>query len=168
MPTAYPWALWWHVLHALHTSLYPQTCQQGKEVSDASCNAKTAILWNRRSFLCSCATSWIKHWNRALQMRRSVDFWYHQISQSYVVGNVKYTVTTDVSCTLGIAYIEVTTLSPTSSNCSGWYWCRFLIPPANCTAALAALVANCFTEALLSVHFFAVCFVLAIMKVLLF
>jgi hypothetical protein len=35
-------------------------------------------------------------------------------------------------------------------------------------AALAAFVANCFTEALPPVDFFAVCFVLTIMKVLLF
>jgi hypothetical protein len=42
-----------------------------------------------------------------------------------------------------------------------------LIPPAG-AAALAAFVANCFTEALLPVDFFVVCFVLAIMKVLLF
>jgi hypothetical protein len=25
LPTAYPWALWWHILHAWLTSLYPQT-----------------------------------------------------------------------------------------------------------------------------------------------
>jgi amino acid permease len=35
-----------------------------------------------------------------------------------------------------------------------------LIPPAAGAAALAAFVANCFTEALLPVEFFAVCFVL--------
>ena len=50
----------------------------------------------------------------------------------------------------------------------GWYRCGFLIPPADGAAALAAFVANCFTEALPPVDFFAVCFVLAIMKVLLF
>jgi hypothetical protein len=44
-----------------------------------------------------------------LRMRRSVDFWYCQISQSYVVGNVRYTVTIDVSYTLGIVHIEVVT-----------------------------------------------------------
>jgi hypothetical protein len=43
-----------------------------------------------------------------------------------------------------------------------------LIPPAAGAAALAAFVANCFTEALLPVDFFAICFVLAKMKVLLF
>jgi hypothetical protein len=43
-----------------------------------------------------------------------------------------------------------------------------LISPADGTAALAAFVANCFTKALLPVNFFAVFFVLAIMKVLLF
>jgi hypothetical protein len=47
--------------------------------------------------------------NWALRMRRSVDFWYCQISQSYVVGNVRYTVTIDVSYTLGIVHIEVVT-----------------------------------------------------------
>ncbi len=35
--------------------------------------------------------------------------------------------------------------------------------PADGADAIAAFVANCFTEALLSVVFFAVCFVLAIM-----
>ncbi len=30
--------------------------------SEASCNAKTAILWNCRSVLCSCAILWTKHW----------------------------------------------------------------------------------------------------------
>jgi hypothetical protein len=30
-------------------------------------------------------------------MRRSIDFWYPQISQSYVVGNVRYSVRIDVS-----------------------------------------------------------------------
>jgi hypothetical protein len=41
-------------------------------------------------------------------------------------------------------------------------------PPADGAATLAAFVANCFEEALPPVDFFAVCFVLAIMKVLLF
>jgi hypothetical protein len=41
-------------------------------------------------------------------------------------------------------------------------------PPAAGTAALAAFVANCLLEALPPVDFFAVCFVLAIIKVLLF
>jgi hypothetical protein len=41
-------------------------------------------------------------------------------------------------------------------------------PTAAGTAALAAFVANCFTEALPPIDFFVVCFVLAIMKVLLF
>jgi hypothetical protein len=36
------------------------------------------------------------------------------------------------------------------------------------TAALTAFVANCFTEALPPVDFFAICFIHAIMKVLLF
>jgi hypothetical protein len=41
-------------------------------------------------------------------------------------------------------------------------------PPPDVTATLAAFVADCFTEALLPVDFFAGCFILAIMKVLLF
>jgi hypothetical protein len=41
-------------------------------------------------------------------------------------------------------------------------------PPAFGAAALAAFAANCFREALPPVDFFADCFVLAIMKVLLF
>jgi hypothetical protein len=42
-------------------------------------------------------------------------------------------------------------------------------PPCCWCCCLAALfVANCLTEALLPVDFFAVCFILAIMKVLLF
>jgi hypothetical protein len=60
-----------------------------------------------------------KRWKGALRMRSSVDFWYFQISQSYVVENVKYTVTIDVSITLGIAHIEVMTWhQATYSNCS--------------------------------------------------
>ncbi len=109
--------------------------------SEASCNAKTAILWNCRSVLCSCAILWTKHWKAI-----------------------------DVSYTLGIVHIEVTTWAPTYINCS---WtvssdAAILIPPADGTAALAAFVANCFTEALPPVDFLAVCFVLSIMKVLLF
>jgi hypothetical protein len=86
--------------------------------SEASCNAKTAVLWNRRSILCSCAILWTKCWKGALQMRTSVDFWYLWISLSYVVGNVRNTVTIDVSYTLGNVHIEVTTWAPTYSNCS--------------------------------------------------
>jgi hypothetical protein len=50
----------------------------------------------------------------------------------------------------------------------GQYRCGFLIPPADSADDLAAFVANCFTEALLPVNFFALCFILTIMKVLLF
>jgi hypothetical protein len=106
-----------------------------KEASDASCNAKTAILWNHRSILCSCPTLQTKYWKGTLRMRRSVDFWYCWISWCYVVGNVRYTVTIDVSYTLGIAHIEVTTWAPTYRNCSWiismqlfdapcWWHCR--------------------------------------------
>jgi hypothetical protein len=65
----------------------------------------------------------------ALAMRRSVDFWYLWISWSYVVGNVRYTVTIDVSYTLGIAHIEVTTWAPTYSNCSQMVLMRLFDSP---------------------------------------
>ncbi len=137
--------------------------------SDASCNAKkSAVLWNCRSFLCSSATLQTKCWKGALRMRKSVDFWYHQISWSYVVGNVRYTVTIDNGYMLGISHIEVMTWSPTYSNCSWMISMQLFDYPANDAAILAAFVANCFTEALQPVHIFPVCFVLAIMKVLLF
>jgi hypothetical protein len=45
------------------------------------------------------------------------------------------------------------------------FWIPLLAAGA---AALEAYVANCFLEALLPVNFFAVCIILAIMKVLLF
>jgi hypothetical protein len=50
----------------------------------------------------------------------------------------------------------------------GQYWCGFLNPTADGADAIAAFLANCFSEALLPVDFFAVCLVLPIMKVLLF
>jgi hypothetical protein len=50
----------------------------------------------------------------------------------------------------------------------GWYQCSFLIPPAGGAATLAAFVANCLTEAIPPVDFLAVCFILALMNVLLF
>ena len=84
------------------------------------------------------------------------------------MGNVRYTVRIDVSITLGIAHIEVMTWHQLTATVPGWYRCGFLIPPADGAAALAAFVANCFTEALLPVDFFAVYFILAIMKVLFF
>ena len=71
---------------------------------------------------------------------------------------------------LGIAYIEKSHVMITNlqqlflDDIDAAFWS----PPAAGTAALAAFVANCFTEALLPVDFFAVCFILAIMKVLLF
>jgi hypothetical protein len=88
-------------------------CMNGAQVCiliQASCNAKTAVLWNCRPVLCCCATSQTKFWKGALRMRRSVYFWYHRISQSNVVRNVRYTVRIDVSYMLGIAHhIEVMT-----------------------------------------------------------
>jgi hypothetical protein len=73
-----------------------------------------------------------------------------------------------VICGLLIAHIEVMTSAPTYSNYSWMILMQLFDSPANGTAALAAFVANCFTEALPPVDFLAVCFVLAIMKVLLF
>jgi hypothetical protein len=47
-----------------------------KYASDASCNAKTACDWNRKSVLKSWAISLTKRWNGNLRIKSSVDFWY--------------------------------------------------------------------------------------------
>jgi hypothetical protein len=62
-------------------------------------------------------------------MRKLVDFWYCQISWSYVVGNVRYTVRIDVSYILGVAQVEVMTWSPTYSNCSWMISMQLFDPP---------------------------------------
>jgi hypothetical protein len=69
---------------------------------------------------------------------------------------------------LGIAHIEVMTLASTYSNCAWMVLMWLFDPPCDGTAALAAFVARCFKGALLSIEFFAVCFILAIMKLLFF
>jgi hypothetical protein len=121
---------------------------------------------NGRSVLCCCATSWTKHWKGALQIRRSVDFWYCQISRSYVVQNVRKTVRIGVSYMLGIAHIEVMTWSPTHSNCS---WMILMPPPCCWHCRPCSLCSQLLSRGFRGrVDFFASCFVLAIMKVLLF
>ncbi len=44
--------------------------------SDASWSANTAVLWNRKSVLKSCAISRTRRWNGSLRIKSSVDFWY--------------------------------------------------------------------------------------------
>ena len=56
-----------------------------KYASDASCNAKTAEDWNRKSVLKSCAISLTKRWNGNFRMSNSVDFWYFRISLNATV-----------------------------------------------------------------------------------
>ena len=53
--------------------------------SAASCTARTADAWKRRSPLKSCAISRTRRWNGSLRMRSSVDFWYLRISRSATV-----------------------------------------------------------------------------------
>ena len=47
-----------------------------KYASDASWSAKTAVDWNRKSVLKSCAISRTRRWNGSLRIKSSVDFWY--------------------------------------------------------------------------------------------
>ncbi len=56
-----------------------------KYASDASCNAKTAELWNRRSVLKSWAISLTNLWKGSLRIKSSVDFWYLRISRRATV-----------------------------------------------------------------------------------
>ena len=56
-----------------------------KYASDASCNAKTAEDWNRKSVLKSWAISLTKRWNGNFRMSNSVDFWYLRISLNATV-----------------------------------------------------------------------------------
>ena len=56
-----------------------------KYASDASCKAKTAEDWNRKSVLKSWAISLTKRWNGNFRMSNSVDFWYLRISLNATV-----------------------------------------------------------------------------------
>ena len=56
-----------------------------KYASDASCNAKTAEDWNRKSVLKSWAISLTNLWNGNFLMSNSVDFWYLRISLNATV-----------------------------------------------------------------------------------
>jgi hypothetical protein len=53
--------------------------------SAASCRARTAEPWKRRSVLNSWAISRTKRWNGSFRMRSSVDFWYRLISRRATV-----------------------------------------------------------------------------------
>ena len=48
--------------------------------SEASCSARMAVDWKRRSVLKSCAISRTSRWNGNLRMSNSVLFWYLRIS----------------------------------------------------------------------------------------
>ena len=56
-----------------------------KYASDASCKAKTAEDWNRKSVLKSWAISLTNLWNGNFLMSNSVDFWYLRISLNATV-----------------------------------------------------------------------------------
>ena len=62
------------IAHKLACSIRPT-----RKASPASCNARTAKLWSFR-FPCFWMISFTNLWNGTLQMRRSVPFWYFQIS----------------------------------------------------------------------------------------
>merc|ERR1719147_74172 len=66
--------------HKLVSSIKPT-----KKASEASCSAMTALDWNRRSVLKSCAISRTKRWNGSLRNNSSVDFWYLLISRRATV-----------------------------------------------------------------------------------
>ncbi|KAJ1452428.1 hypothetical protein M885DRAFT_526985 [Pelagophyceae sp. CCMP2097] len=53
--------------------------------SEASCRARMAVDWKRRSVLKSCAISRTSRWKGSLRMRSSVDFWYLRISRRATV-----------------------------------------------------------------------------------
>ena len=66
MVTRFAW-----IAHKLVSSNKPT-----RYASDASCSASTAVDWNRRSVLKSCAISRTRRWNGSLRINSSVDFWY--------------------------------------------------------------------------------------------
>ena len=47
--------------------------------SEASCRARMAVLWKRRSGTMDWATSLTKRWKGSFLIKRSVDFWYFRI-----------------------------------------------------------------------------------------
>ena len=56
-----------------------------KYASEASCKAKIAVDWKRKSVLKSWAISRTKRWNGSLRIKSSVDFWYLRISRKATV-----------------------------------------------------------------------------------
>ncbi|BBN03625.1 hypothetical protein MPTK1_2g24960 [Marchantia polymorpha subsp. ruderalis] len=50
-----------------------------------SSNTKSALLWNRKSLLKSCAISLTSLWKGSFRINNSVDFWYFLISRSATV-----------------------------------------------------------------------------------
>merc|ERR1712226_884767 len=66
--------------HKFESSIKPT-----RLASDTSCKAITALDWNRRSVLKSCAISRTKRWKGSLRSNNSVDFWYLLISRGATV-----------------------------------------------------------------------------------
>ena len=75
MVTRFAW-----IAHKLVSSNKPT-----RYASDASCNARTADDWNRRSVLKSCAISRTSLWKGNLRINNSVLFWYLRISRRATV-----------------------------------------------------------------------------------
>lgn len=68
------------IAHKLVSSKRPT-----RYASLASWSARTAVDWNRKSVLKSCAISRTRRWKGALRMSKSVLFWYLRISRSATV-----------------------------------------------------------------------------------
>ena len=75
MVTRFAW-----IAHKLVSSNNPT-----RYASDASCNARIAVLWKRKSVLKSCAISRTNLWNGSLRINKSVLFWYLRISRNATV-----------------------------------------------------------------------------------
>ena len=102
--------------------------------SVASCRARTAELWNLRSFLNSDAISRTNLWKGSFLMSRSVDFWKRLISRRATVPGLNLWALLTPPATTGLAIF------------------------------FACLTATCFLGAFPPVFFLAVCLVLAIVN----
>jgi len=128
-----------------------------KYASAASCSARSAVLWNLRSFLNPWAISRTNRWNGSFRMSRSVDFWYFLICRKATVPGLEksYTkcITSRKSIHDNIAFTYVV-----AKYRQRW---GFLMPPFMGADFRAAFVANCLRGALSPYDLRAVCLIRA-------
>ena len=76
----------WHDCYALR-GLRTSWCLRidQRYASEASCRARIAVLWKRKSVLKSWAISRTRRWKGNLRINKSVLFWYLRISRSATV-----------------------------------------------------------------------------------